>query len=230
MVSNSQQNPSARLEAFSDATFAFSATLLVVSLEVPDTFPELVSELKGFIAFGIRFGVLITLWTVHNAFFRRYPVADKTITFLNSALLFVILFYVYPLKFLTESFVAPLVGDSINRGMQSYEDLALLFLLYSLGFVAVFGAISLMYYHVFRKTEPFNLNAYQQYEAIFYARHYGIFAGVGLLSILMAVLKIGVAVGAPGFIYALLGPLCYWHGTQTSKQAARLKKEFATTK
>ena len=228
MPSKLQQNPSARLEAFSDATFAFSATLLVVSLEVPDTFPELVSELKGFVAFGIRFGVLITLWTVHNAFFRRYPVADKTITFLNSALLFVILFYVYPLKFLTESLVAPIVGGSIDRGMQDYEDLALLFLLYSLGFVAVFCAVSLMYYHVFRKTDSLKLNPYQQYEAIFYARHYGIFAGVGLLSILLSVFQIGVPIGAPGFIYALLGPLCFWHGMRTSKEAERLKKEFAT--
>ena len=138
----------------------FSATLLVVSLEVPDSFPELVAELKGFIAFGIRFGVLVTLWTVHNAFFRRYPIADRTITFLNALFLFVILFYVYPLKFLTESIVAPFIGEATNRGMNSLDDLALLFTLYSLGFVAVFGSIALMYRHVYRTRASLELSAF----------------------------------------------------------------------
>lgn len=222
-----QGRESSRLEAFSDAVFAFSATLLVVSLEVPDTFPELVSELKGFIAFGIRFGVLVALWTVHHAFFRRFPIASKTIMFLNMLFLFVILFYVYPLKFLTESMVAPLIGDSTPRGMTGLGDLALLFTLYSLGFVAVFGSIAMMYLHVFRRTETLDLSAYQSHEALFYARHYGIFAGVGFISVVLAFLNVGIIIGLPGFIYAALGPLCFWHGVRATKKSEELKKAEA---
>ncbi len=33
----------------------------------------------------------------------------------------------------------------------------------------------------------------------------------GALSIVLASLNAGVWWGLPGFIYALLGPLCYWH-------------------
>ncbi|MBP1644195.1 MAG: putative integral rane protein, partial [Acidobacteria bacterium] len=91
---------SARVETFSDAVFAFAATLLVVALEVPSSFQELERVLAGFAPFTLSFGALILIWSVHRALFRRFPMADRTTVVLNSCLLFVVLFYVYPLKFL----------------------------------------------------------------------------------------------------------------------------------
>jgi uncharacterized membrane protein len=55
-----------RIEAFSDAVFAFAATL-VVSLEMPRTYPELTANLRGFIAFGLSFTMLVLIWAQARA-------------------------------------------------------------------------------------------------------------------------------------------------------------------
>src|SRR4051795_9617123 len=90
----------ARVEGLSDAVFGFAVTLLVVSLEVPKTFNELAELMRGFIPFGICFFLLMQVWHEQYRYFRRYNLQDTTSTVLNALLLFVVLFYVYPLKFL----------------------------------------------------------------------------------------------------------------------------------
>jgi uncharacterized membrane protein len=72
-----------RLEGFSDAVFAFSVTLLVVSLEVPKTFEELMAAMRGFVAFGVCFAVLANVWFNHVRFFRRYGLQTPWVVFLN---------------------------------------------------------------------------------------------------------------------------------------------------
>src|SRR5438128_3811905 len=89
-----------RLEGFSDAVFAFAVTLLVVSLEVPRTYTELVAAIRGFFPFAVCFTALVMIWREHYVFFRRYGLHDDATIWLNAALLFLVLFYVYPLKFL----------------------------------------------------------------------------------------------------------------------------------
>src|SRR3712207_2902823 len=61
-----------RIEGLSDAVFAFAITLLVVSLEVPKTFDELLATMRGFFAFAICFALLFAVWNEHYKFSRRY--------------------------------------------------------------------------------------------------------------------------------------------------------------
>ncbi|MEZ4948311.1 MAG: TMEM175 family protein [Saprospiraceae bacterium] len=137
-----------RIEAFSDAVFGFAATLLVVSLEVPKSFELLTQQLKGFASFGLSFLALVLIWFVHYNFFRRVNRFDNWILAFNMILLFLVLYFVYPLKFLTNMLVEPIK-------MQP-EEFSLLFQLYSLGFLAIFLTIALMYFRAGRnEQEPF---------------------------------------------------------------------------
>ena len=131
-----------RLEGFTDAVFAFAVTLLVVSLEVPKTFPELMVAMHGFFAFGICFTLLAYVWYQHYRFFRRYALENPWVVFLNCALLFFVLFYVYPLKFLfTAVFERPEIEAAEVRA---------LFTIWSLGYAAIFAVFALLYLYAWR--------------------------------------------------------------------------------
>src|SRR5205085_6710291 len=84
-----------RLESFSDAVFGFALTLLVVSLDVPKTFPDLMATMRGFPAFALCFLFLGLVWNGHYRYCRRYGLDDGTARFLTCLLLFLVLFYVY---------------------------------------------------------------------------------------------------------------------------------------
>src|SRR5262245_45791891 len=79
-----------RLEAFCDVVFGFAITLLVVSLEVPHNYAELMQDVRGFLPFAVCFAQLALIWVTHYRFSRRYGLEDRYTVFLNVVLLFVV--------------------------------------------------------------------------------------------------------------------------------------------
>jgi len=155
-----------RFEGFTDAVFAFAVTLLVVSLEVPKTFDDLMVIMHGFLTFAICFTLLMTIWYEQYIFFRRYSLQDSYTIFLNAVLVFVTLFYVYPLKFMFSLLVNEivgggtphhLVGDVLVPAIRA-EQVPTLFIVFGAGYVAVFGVFALMFYHAYRKSATLELN------------------------------------------------------------------------
>ena len=134
-----------RIEGFSDAVFGFALTLLVVSLEVPDNFDGLKEIVRGFVPFAATFALVCWIWFEHYAFFRKFDAEDGLTIFLNCVLLFLVLFFVYPLKFVFATVIPNLLGQRGSRFPMTETDARMMMWLYSAGFVAMMAVFWLLY-------------------------------------------------------------------------------------
>lgn len=215
----SRSPETSRLEGFSDAVFGFSLTLLVVALEVPKTFDDLLANLRGFVAFGFSFAMLYYVWNLHYVYCRRFGLEDSLTRALTGVLLFVVVLYVYPLKFLSTLFFGSLMGFDRGNGLRiEPRQLPSLFQIYSLGFVLIFSLLGLMYLHAYRRREALEMDPIERYATRSEAGLMGIMAFVGLFSIFIATVVPGKGAGLAGFVYFLIGPLAGWQGARTGKR------------
>ena len=216
-----------RIEGFSDAVFAFALTLLVVSLEVPKTFDELLITMKGFVAFAICFALLIFLWHEHYKYFRRYGLDDAFTITLNSILLFVVLFYVYPLKFVFTLVVGQILGTAPHYAYPEpsvqVSQAQTLMVVYGAGYFAVFLLFTLLYAHALRKKELLGLSGIEIYDTKTSISENMIHVSVATLSILVAIIGGSRLSGWAGLVYFLLGPALTIHGTIRGKRRKKLE-------
>jgi uncharacterized membrane protein len=209
-----------RIEGFSDAVFAFAVTLLVVSLEVPNTFDELLSTMRGFFAFAICFWMLFLVWSEQYKFFRRYGLNDNFVVTLNAALLFVVIFYVYPLKFLFTALMDQLLGFSTQVGSTTGDVVEtinqgqwpLLMVIFGAGFVVVQLVFVLLYWRAYALRSTLGLDAHEASITRQEIQEFLILAGIGLTSVAIALLGGEETIGWAGWAYALTWPLSKVHG------------------
>jgi uncharacterized membrane protein len=229
-----------RIEGFSDAVFGFSLTLLAFSLEVPSSVEELrtlaVAQLVPTLA---AFALMCWIWAEHNSFFRQFGLQDGTTIVLNSALLFLVVFYTYPLKFMAvflwgaiasglgwTGIVSALTSSgSLSLSQHARTDVTSLMLIYHLGFIALFSIFALLYRHALQQRASLSLDEVEMFEARGGQRVHFISVGIGLLA--MAVFTLlwftnKDFVGMSGMVYMLMGPAHGIHGSRYGKARAKL--------
>ena len=209
-----------RLEAFCDVVFGFAITLLVVSLEVPHSFSELMTVMRGFLPFAACFAQFVLIWFTHYRFSRRYGLEDPYTVFLNVVLLFLVLFYVYPLKFLFSRLLGGWVGLE-GFELTSLHDAATLMRIYAVGFASVFGLFALMYLHAHALRDKLNLNPVEILETRISLRENSVMVLFGLASFLAT---FWYPAGA-GMVYMGIGLFFWIHQSIMGKRVRRLAKE-----
>ncbi len=223
-----------RIESLADVAFGFALTLLVVSLEVPNTFDELLATMRGFFAFAISGLLLYMVWTDHYKFFRRYGLKDNFTMHLSAVLLFVVLFYVYPLKFLFTAVMDQLLGFSTQVGSSPGDVLEtiepgqwpLLIVIFGAGFVVVQLVFVLLYWRAYALRDILELDAYEASITRQEIQGFLILAGIGLASITIALLGGQEAIAWSGWVYLLSWPLMVIHGyimAQRRRKSASLR-------
>jgi uncharacterized membrane protein len=213
-----------RIDAFSDVVFGFALTLIVVSLQVPRTFQEMLNSVRGFVPFSICFLFLILLWHEHYRFFRRYGLQDALTVAINALLLFTLLFYLYPLKFLFTMLAAEVFNlPGLYPGIQSITELRQLMALYGAGFSAIYGIFGLLYANAWRQRRVLGLNALERTITIGAIVSESGMVAVGLIACLFAMVSPPHLIGYSGFIYFAAFPWRRFIKIVWGRKARRLR-------
>jgi uncharacterized membrane protein len=197
-----------RLEEFSDAVFGFALTMLVITTSVPRSYDDLLRTLQGIPAFACCFALLVWIWHEHDSFYERYPLQDNITVLLNSALLFVVVLYIYPLKFMFDSFMFQVFGLHADPNLQrmSLTQLANASVIYGLGFFLLMSLFALLYGHAYRRRVALGLDAAAAFDARALMGHHLVSAAVGLFAMLFAMLGPPQLAFLSPSSFALMGP------------------------
>lgn len=212
-----------RIEGFSDAVFGFALTLLVVTLETPRDVQGLRNMVGSFVPFGLTFAMVSWIWYQHNLFFRRYGLQDAWTVFLNCALLFVVLFYVFPLKFLTLALVGRLTMAPEAVPNISNLQGPMVMAIYSTGVLVIFGIFVLLHRHAWRQRHRLELSPIEEVVLTYSWRAHMLSAGLAVVSLLLVWLMPTQTAWA-GIVYALMGPLHGWNGYRGGVEQGRIKE------
>ncbi|MEO9872776.1 TMEM175 family protein [Ekhidna sp.] len=224
-----------RIETFSDAVFAVAFTLVVLSTTVPETFDELRKSINDIIPSFICIVLIVVIWYQHYLFFLRFGLQNTKTVVVNTFLLFLLLIYIYPLKFLArflvELYSAILFGKNVNF-MQSFggemnsENMTLLMTAYGAGATLIFVAMTWLYRHAYKKREELELNEFETFCTKVGLKQNLLMSAIPFFSTVIAFLHPfghgALNFGIAGFTYMLYPPVMIFYGYKVRKKTEQL--------
>jgi len=160
-------------------------------------------------------------------FFRRYGLNDNLTIVINAVLLFVVLFYVYPLKFLFTLLIDKFTGGhgevrlpngTVEGMVENAHQVANLMIIFGLGYIAVFAVFALLYWRAYRKRAELELTDLEAFDTRTDIRESLLNVCIGLVSLAVAILGGGRLAGISGMIYMLTPVVMTVHGTWNGRR------------
>ncbi|MBO6503184.1 MAG: DUF1211 domain-containing protein [Kordiimonadaceae bacterium] len=219
-----------RMEGLTDAMFGFAITLLIVSLEPPTSYEQLVSLMLSFPAFGVTFMLMMFIWYWHYRFFRQYGLNSGKVILANAFLMFVVLLFVFPLKFFATIVIDTIflerwagidMPDQLDRTGLNYP---ILHTIYAIGFAAVFICFSWLYKLALDARDALDLTAYEQQVTRVHINMYLLVAAVPLLTIPLVWLPTKWAPMIAGMSNFFIWPVTMIYGRMTQPKLNALKE------
>lgn len=211
-----------RLENFSDAVFALAITLLLISTSPPSSFEQIKKFAWELVPFALCISGIILVWHQHFIFFFRYGLRNGSVMVLNTIFLVIVLFYVYPLKFLARAILLPLTKWFDDHAFHQelgamYRDTSMadLMIIYGVGAMSLFFVLALLYRYALKKSRELELTEMEYFDTRSNMFANILMGAVPLCSVVVAFLLINNKWGGAiaGVTYFLYTPVMFgfWH-------------------
>ncbi|MBS0433038.1 MAG: DUF1211 domain-containing protein [Proteobacteria bacterium] len=177
-----------RIEAFTDAAFAFAVTLLMIGGgHVPTDVGQLKSALQGVPAYAASFALLCLFWHAHYLWYRRYGIEDGASIFLSLLLVFMVLIYIYPLHMMFNAAIYAGNGSqAAHLPARAAADWETIYVIFGIAYASMSVVILLFYHHALRMRGSLELDAREVIITRAGLLRWALSVGIGLLSALLA--------------------------------------------
>ena len=225
-----------RLENFSDAVFALAITLLLISTSAPSNFEQIKKFVWELIPFCACIVLIVLIWHEHFVFYYRYGLRNTKVIVLNTMFLIIVLFYVYPLKFLCKFLLLNPLARIFNQEslllelsqMSKPEDTAPLMIIYGVGAASIFLVLMLMYRYALKNSHMLQLSKIEEFDTRMSMTTNFLMATVPILSVILAFLFRNSPTLAglfSGFAYFLYMPLMFIYSTRRTRLRKKILAE-----
>jgi uncharacterized membrane protein len=221
-----------RLENFSDAVFALAITLLLISTSPPTNFTQIKRFVYDLLPFLLCIAAIVAIWHQHFVFFFRYGLRTGKIIICNSLFLVIVLFYVYPLKFLAKLVLVPfsiMTGNKellqeIAATIKWDTDIGDLMIIYGLGYGFIFLILALMYRIALNNAGKLNLSEVEKFDTRVSMQTNLIMSAIPFISVfLSAILRHTWMAGMiGGFTYFLFPIIMPMFGARTGRKRKKI--------
>ncbi len=198
-----------RIEAFTDAAFAFAVTLLMIGGgHVPTNVSELLAALRDLPGFATSFALLCLFWHAHYIWYRRYGIEDGRSVFLSLLLVFLVLVYVYPLRMMFSAAYMSISTGTAPSGFMphAWSDMQVMFIIFGIAYASMSGVILLFHLHARKLRDELELDAREREVTRAGILRWTINVAVAVASALIA----WATPASASTIFFLLPALIYW--------------------
>jgi uncharacterized membrane protein len=176
-----------RLDSLTDAVFGIAITLLIFNISEANSFNDLLLFAKSFPALLMSILFLILIWQEHVSFSLIYSTNSKPIRILNVFFITLVIFYIYPLKFLSRLLTNLFFNTNLKLNIEGNE-IPQLMIFYGTVTFAIYGILYLFYISVLRQKQKYDFTEYEVLYTKFQSIRIIIMFSVPLLSVIISLI------------------------------------------